>query len=198
MTTKRCSKCGEVKPVSEFYRRGDGGYRDHYRSKCKECFSVDGESERHVETRRARRNAEPERFVLRLMINRCHNPKNPGYCNYGARGIAVCDRWRNSYEAFLGDMGHRPGTGFSIERINNDRGYEPGNCKWATRTEQNRNTRQNILLTAFGRTQCVTAWAEELGIPSGSIRDRLKGGWTVEQALSTPRFKPGQRRGVAA
>lgn len=185
--TKRCSKCGEEKPVGEFYRRGDGGYRDHYRSKCKACFSADGESVRHAESRRARHNADPERLVLRLMINRCHNPKNPGFINYGARGIVVCDRWRNSYEAFLEDMGRRPGPLFSIERIDNDRGYEPGNCKWATRTEQNRNTRQNVLLTAFGKTQCVTAWAEELGISAQLIRNRLRRrGWTVKAALTTP------------
>jgi hypothetical protein len=72
------------------------------------------------------------------MISRCHNSTHAAFKNYGARGIAVCERWRNSFENFFADMGPRP-TGLSIDRIDNDRGYEPDNCRWATSEEQNGN-----------------------------------------------------------
>ena len=75
------------------------------------------------------------------IIYRCCNPKNAQWKHYGGRGITVCDRWRNSFEAFLADMGASPGPGFSIDRIDNDGNYEPGNCKWATWVEQCLNRR---------------------------------------------------------
>jgi hypothetical protein len=85
----------------------------------------------------------PELYVAwDSMKQRCLNPKNAAYKNYGARGITVCERWRGSFELFLADMGARPSPQHTIERLNNDRGYEPGNCCWATRSEQNRNQRK--------------------------------------------------------
>lgn len=81
------------------------------------------------------------------------------------------------------DLGLKPGPQYSLDRIDNDRGYEPDNCRWATDTQQQRNLRSNVLLTCYGRTQCVAAWAQELGIAKTTIYGRLKRGWTIERAL---------------
>jgi hypothetical protein len=85
--------------------------------------------------------------VWAAMIQRCHNPANKGYRCYGARGITVCDRWRGSFAAFAADMGERP-RGTSIDRMDNSRGYEPGNCRWATAEQQNRNRRDTKITEA--------------------------------------------------
>lgn len=118
------------------------------------------------------------------MIARCCNPKNNAYPRYGGRGITVCERWRSSFKMFLQDMGRRP-AGKSLDRFPDKNGnYEPDNCRWATSTQQNRNRRDNRMLTAFGLTLCVAEWAERLGVDRTLIKDRLRRGWTAERALS--------------
>lgn len=121
------------------------------------------------------------------MVARCTRPDDLAFGKYGGRGIKVCDRWRESFEAFLADMGPRPSMDHSIDRYPNPRGnYEPGNCRWATREEQARNRTDSVLLTLDGVTMCVVAWAEKLGIRAGAIFNRLDRGWSVEDALRTP------------
>jgi hypothetical protein len=123
------------------------------------------------------------------MKYRCLNANSTGHDNYGGRGIIICDRWldpENGFADFLIDMGPRPSLEHEIERKNNDGNYCPENCKWATRTEQGRNKRNNVMLTYNGKTQCVTAWAEELGMNPGSLYTRLRNGMTTEAALTTP------------
>ena len=93
------------------------------------------------------------------MLNRTKCPSCRGFKNYGGRGIKVCDRWKR-FENFLEDMGERPGKGYSIERINNDGDYEPGNCRWATSKEQNTNTRRVVLTTIDGKTDSMAGWAK--------------------------------------
>ena len=117
------------------------------------------------------------------MLHRCTIAANPWYARYGGRGITVCDKWRD-FEAFLSDMGE-PEVGLSLGRIDNDRGYEPSNCKWATRAEQMRNTSYNVRLTAFGKTQHAAEWCRERGLRQDTLHWRIKNGWPVEKALTT-------------
>lgn len=99
--------------------------------------------------------------------------------DYADRGIAVCDRWR-SFISFHADLGDPP-TGATLERINNDGNYEPGNCKWASRKEQARNTRRNVRIIYQGREQSLAAWAEWYGVSYWKLYSRHKAGWTVER-----------------
>lgn len=125
--------------------------------------------------------------IWRGMIRRCHDSKNAAFANYGARGIFVCDRWRRSFTAFVKDMGQRP-EGCSLDRIDNNRGYELSNCRWASRREQNKNTRKNRYFTAFGKAQHLSAWAKEYNIELTTVRHRIdKLGYSMEQALTIPK-----------
>lgn len=121
------------------------------------------------------------------MKKRCLSPTDKGYECYGGRGIRVCQRWADSFEDFITDMGPRPSNKHSIDRINNDGDYEPSNCRWATKIQQGRNTRSNINIFYQGKTQCLAAWAEELGIPYKALAQRISiAGWSPERAFTTP------------
>jgi hypothetical protein len=115
------------------------------------------------------------------MHNRCSNPNEPSYKNYGGRGIAVCDRWA-SFEAFAADMGERPAN-HSIDRIDNDGPYSPENCRWATKAEQARNSRRTVMLTHEGETLCLKDWSTRLGIPYARMQYRYSRGWAVAEIL---------------
>lgn len=130
-------------------------------------------------------NSREYRSWSRMFV-RCYNSNEHAYDLYGGRGIKVCDRWR-SFAAFLEDMGPKPlGHHVSVERIDVNGHYCPENCRWATPKQQARNTRRNVMLTFRGKTQCISAWSEELGIGQSTLRIRLKYGWSVERALSEP------------
>ena len=125
-------------------------------------------------------------YVLWLnMKTRCFNALAEDYRYYGARGITICDRWRTSFQNFYEDMGDPP-QGMSIERIDNSHGYNPENCRWATAQEQANNRRSNTHISYRGKTQTLAAWSREMGMSSMCLIQRLKRGWTVERALSTP------------
>lgn len=120
------------------------------------------------------------------MIQRTSNSSHPFYEYYGGRGIKVCDRWRESFEAFAADMGPSFSPDLELDRIDTNGDYEPSNCRWATRTQQARNARSNRRLTFRGHTMTVSEWAETLGLNASTIRARLnKHGWPVERALTT-------------
>lgn len=124
--------------------------------------------------------------VWKAMIDRCHNPDSPAFYHYGQRGIEVCPEWRASLANFIADMGERPFPGAEIERKNNALGYCKSNCVWATRGEQMRNTRRNHILTHDGESLPLTDWATRRGIHPGTVNSRLRGGWTVADALTIP------------
>jgi hypothetical protein len=107
------------------------------------------------------------------MKSRCLSPTHHAYKNYGGRGIGICEEWKNSFEAFYRDMGDCP-KGLSLDRIDNSKGYEPGNCRWATRKQQLRNTRVNRYATGFGKTLLLCEWAEIFGVRQSAIFQYLK------------------------
>lgn len=125
------------------------------------------------------------------MWDRCRNPNNNRYHLYGARGISVCKRWK-SFETFVDDMGPRP-IGYQIDRINNNRGYSPSNCRWATRREQANNKRNNHLVRYKGVSKTLAEWGDEIAIGAHLLKVRLQRGWPVKKAFETPpdyRFLP--------
>ncbi len=128
----------------------------------------------------------PEYQVWRAMIQRCEKPTSAMYPHYGGRGIAVCERWRDSVVNFVSDMGRRPTDKHSLDRINNDGPYSPENCRWATVEEQIANTSVARLLTFNGETMTISGWSRRTGLGRFTIAQRLDRGWTVERALSAP------------
>jgi hypothetical protein len=130
----------------------------------------------------------PEHIAWMRMKIRCYNKNTKDYPDYGGRGITVCDRWLNSFEAFLADMGLKPSSKHSLDRYPDNNGnYEPGNCRWATAKEQTRNARSNRLVTFNGRQMCIGELAELVGMDYFLLRGRiLHRRWSVEKAVSTP------------
>ena len=126
-------------------------------------------------------------YAWRSMRQRCLDTKHPSYACYGGRGITVCERWLNDYDAFVDDMGH-PKAGESLDRINNDGGYCPDNCRWADLETQHNNRSDNVLLANNGEAKTVAQWARELGIKPGTIHRRVAR-MGIKRALT-----PGQLR----
>lgn len=117
------------------------------------------------------------------MRNRCENPKNKNFENYGGKGIRVCERWQK-FENFWDDMKRGYSDNLTLDRIDNNGNYEPNNCRWATMKEQGRNTNRNHLISYAGITKTITEWSEITGIKQTTIRMRLSNyGWTVEDSL---------------
>jgi hypothetical protein len=149
-----------------------GCWRDE---KCAQLFRTHGMT------------SSPEYVIWQHMKKRCLDPSDPGYSNYGGRGITICDRWIQSFQNFLEDMGARPSPRHSLDRYPDNNGpYEKTNCRYATRAEQARNTRNNHLLTYGGKTQCLMAWTEELHLNKQLLYTRIGRGWSTEKALTTP------------
>ena len=128
----------------------------------------------------------PEYIVWKGMRARCLRKQNKSYANYGGRGITICERW-SSFENFISDMGKRP-AGTSLDRIDNNGNYEPGNCRWGTRLEQARNRRNVKPIEFGGETLFISEWAEKIGIDYSSMLERL-GKWPLERALTSKKMK---------
>lgn len=128
-----------------------------------------------------------EYSVWCAMKARCYNPKNKCYHIYGGNGIRVCKRWLDSFEKFLKDMGKRPSPKHLIDRIKNNKNYEPKNCKWSTPLESANNTSRNHLLKFNGKSQSISMWSRELGINEQTLVSRInESKWSIERALTTP------------
>ena len=136
----------------------------------------------------------PEYAVWKRLRKRCNSPTAKDYDRYGGRGITVCPRW-DSFVNFLADMGRRPSPDHSIERKNNDGGYSPENCVWATDAQQRRNKRTSVILTRprDGKRMNIKDWARELGVTTGTINRRLRNGWSLDDALDPATKNPHLR-----
>lgn len=122
--------------------------------------------------------------IWRSIKERCLNSKNKKYSDYGGRGIIICDRWKDSFQNFIDDMGVRHNKNLSIDRINNNGNYDPTNCKWATWIEQQNNKNNNRILEFNGKSQTVAQWSRELGVPHQRINQRLFRNWSIERTLT--------------
>lgn len=171
----RCD-CGTEKHVEQ------GSLLYGLSHRCKKCRS------RAIATKHGLQGTK-EYKAWQGMKKRCNNPKDSAYHNYGGRGIRVCDRWQNSFEAFYQDMGPSPSPDRSLERIDNDGNYRPGNCTWATRLSQSNNKRTNRFVTVNGKTKTMTQWARYTGISVQTIHCRLSHGWSDEDAVTRPARK---------
>lgn len=142
----------------------------------------------------------PEYRAWQLARLRCTSPTHPAYASYGGRGITFHAAWLDDPAAFIAHVGPRPSPKHEIDRIDNDRGYEPGNVRWATRKENDRNRRSNRMLTCWGATRTLVEWCERLGLRPDTVSKRLDAGWTVERALTTaarPKAPNGSARRAA-
>lgn len=134
--------------------------------------------------------------VWNTMRQRCGNPNNTHFASYGGRGIRVCEEWNESFEAFYRDVGDPP-LGMTLDRIDNDKGYEPGNVRWASRLDQANNRRTNVLIEHRGQTKTLAEWGRATGLGKSTIMNRLARGWSVQKALTEPRTSgtsPGKEK----
>jgi hypothetical protein len=184
---------------------GRGGRRASLRCECgktitehagalesghtKSCGCLHRDLVRIKNTRHGGRGLPVYRIWIAI-IERCENPKSTGYHLYGGRGIRVCERWRESFPAFLADMGERPSDRHSIDRVDPNGNYEPANCRWATGSEQAKTKRGARLITYQGEQYTAMGLARELSIPYSAFRSRIRKGESVDQILSALRTQP--------
>lgn len=129
----------------------------------------------------------PEYRAWANMLARCYNRKSVRFKDWGGRGISVSETWRHDFRAFLRDVGRKPSPSHSLDRFPDaDGNYEPGNVRWATIDQQNRNKTSSVLLTFSGQTMTLVEWSEKTGINYKALHQRIRTGWPAERALSTP------------
>jgi len=151
------------------------------------CYGAEQTSKRStVHGERNLRNTTPEYKSWMSAKARVSNPNTDGYEHYGGRGIKMCDRWLESYQNFLSDIGRKPTPKHTLERKDVNGDYEPANCIWATMSEQNNNRRDTERITRNGRSMTVTQWCRELDLNPQTVFLRLFYGWDVERALTAP------------
>lgn len=136
---------------------------------------------RHGEASAVKRTREYKTWAA--MKRRCNNPNCDKFKFYGGRGIGVCSRWSQSYEAFLADMGRCPSSDHVIDRRDSNGHYEPNNCRWITRQESMNNMRSSHFVVAFGERLTLAQWSKRFGINPATISRRLKSGWKPSDAI---------------
>ena len=192
------------KSREEYY---DGHKKTYWKCKCLNCgnvFETRGDrltKRRPIKTcqycaRNTSRGLSKTRMhaIWSSMIQRCDNENNPAYHNYGGRGIKVCERWLD-FNNFYDDMIGSYSDDLTIDRIDCNGDYCKENCRWATREQQNRNTRRNWKIKYHGQEKCLSEWCESLGLPYNTVRYRLRRGWGVVKAFEAPIVKGGSTHG---
>ncbi len=177
-----CKKCSKPFLVMQ------GGYL-HQRVFCSRACGIGT----HKQSRRDSGRKSPEYSVWCSMKARCYNPNEKYFSYYGGRGIKVCDRWLNSFENFLADIGPRPSLKYTIDRHPNQNGdYEPGNCRWATKIQQQNNMRSNHPVTVDGVTMTIAELARLKGVTPACINNRINAGTPLTDPYKP--FIPRRRR----
>lgn len=154
----------------------------------------DRKPSKHGFARRGKHELEWDRWMA--MLARCYNKNASNYARYGGRGIRVCDKWRKCFADFFLDIGNCPSRDHTLERIDNNGHYEPGNVRWATRSEQQNNRRTNHFITHEGKTMTVTQWARFAGINERTFHNRIKMKWPIDEALRSPATKKNRKHYV--
>lgn len=186
----RC-ECGDIAQVQAAQLKGGG-------TKSCGCLQRETVTARNTTHGMGGKNRPPEFTVWLLMRDRCFNPNNKKYADYGGRGITMDPRWADDFAAFYADMGPRP-AGYEIDRINNDSNYEPGNCRWTTRVVNLNNCRSNAYVEWRGEVQTVAQWARRFGISDRTLWMRIfKLKWDVERAMTAPLRADRRRTSRAA
>lgn len=205
--TKKCSKCGLFLAVHEFANNGP----EKLRTACKECERKRYQHRhktRYVTKPRPTWFGPPKPDMRRLkqarcprpvpkkshamyprwngMLQRCYNPKDKNYPNYGGRGIKVCSEWRNDFWVFASFWGEPPFEFASMDRIDNDGGYSPTNCRWASAKQQTRNQRKTIYVDIDGQRVSAIELAESAGMDRSTLMRRLARDSSIERALYGP------------
>ena len=177
----RCD-CGREKEV------GGGALRSGDTGSCG-CFAIENRVKHGLYN-------SPEYAAWVAMIQRCYNRKTPNFSHYGARGISVCDRWKRSFLAFIEDMGLKPLPGLSLDRIDNELGYELDNCRWANRNQQQRNKRTGHILEMGGKAMTIAEWSLATGIQEETLHSRIRYGWSVKDVLTKTVDSAKRKKGV--
>ncbi len=150
------------------------------------CYSIDRTIAFNKKNNTTHGSTGSKTYVAwRSMKARCLNKNSESYGRYGGRGIVICDKWVDSFESFLVDMGEAPAS-MTLDRIDNNGDYTPGNCKWSTCEEQANNRSSNVILTVDGCSMSISMWARKVGLKRSTLEARIKNGWRHEKAVNTP------------
>lgn len=168
--------CGTIKIVKE------NSLKNGKSTSCG-CLTIERTKDVHTKHGRSR---SPEYRIWTAMIQRCHNPRNSRFKDYGGRGIIVCQEWRESFDAFFEHMGMKPSSRHSIDRIKNDKPYGPRNCKWSLPHTQMTNRRNSFYVDVEGQQIALSDLAQSHHIPANTLRGRLVKGWPLDRALNEP------------